>query len=204
MEVAPTTNVSLRQSVDEMRTAFRLFDMSNTSFVTVNELPLLLRAVGVDASLDTVHDALQAVLGERSIDRVPFSDFRRLVEALAFTPDSEEEASYVFNLLLSHGGGSGGGSVGGTGHDATESDGAATSSAVLLQSNIRKLLEVGAPFALSSNNNSNTKPAGSNRTSSSSRFSLDRLFQQMDVDDDGVITRSEWFDFLSSQNGGKS
>jgi Ca2+-binding EF-hand superfamily protein len=157
----------LRQSIDEMRTAFRLFDMLSAGAVRTQELPLLLYAVGVDAGIDDVQSAMHGLFGEQ-LSRVDFSEFRSIVASLSVAPDTDEEAALVYERVAREA------SV------VTEDEG--DSSLCLLPSALAHFVRRGAPFT-----------AGTRGPT----FAVERLFQQLDRDGDGVISMREWMNFVS-------
>lgn len=167
---------SIRQSVDEMRTAFRLFDMNGCGKVPTSEVPLLLYAVGVDGSIADVESALMSIVGEQLRD-VDFSDFRRLVEFMSMTPDSSEEAASAYDLICRQ-------YASAPPVSGDEATAAVDDALVMLPSTVSRLLAIATPFT---------------QGTRGSTFTVERLFDRMDVDKDGVVSKREWIDYVSAR-----
>jgi Ca2+-binding EF-hand superfamily protein len=167
----------LRQSVDEMRTAFRLIDMRGVGKIPTTEVPLLLYAVGVDVSYEDVCSALLTITGEQ-LREVDFADVKRLVEFMSLTPDSDEEAAAVYDLICrQYAVSTSDGNAARGGEEAVEG-----TEPVMLPSTVSRLLAFAAPFT--------------NGTRGST-FTVEKLFERMDGDGDGVVSRAEWVEYVS-------
>lgn len=164
-EYQASSAAPLRQSMDEMRTAFRLFDLCGTGAVSMPEVPLLLHAVGVDASNAEVEAAVFHLFGE-PLQSIEFLEFRKLVDVMSVCPDSDEEVAMVFDQLCS-----------------------TTGQRVLFPSSISSLLDLAAPFVSGTQGSS---------------FTVGKLFDQIDKDGDGVISKAEWQEYLSLGQGAAS
>jgi Ca2+-binding EF-hand superfamily protein len=89
-----------RQSEEQLRSAFALFDVDESGYFPVSELPLLMRAVGVDADPNNI-----SFEGERK-GFVNLTEFRRAVDELCVPQNTDEEAQLVWDLVDKDGVGS--------------------------------------------------------------------------------------------------
>lgn len=162
----PAEGVVVRQGNDELRRAFTLFDATGQGAVCIEEVPLLLKAVGVSATQEEIMTHIETTFGS-SLSAVSLGELRVLAEALRVAPDSEEEAGYVFDLLVSQG--------------ARQTLDAAPTAPFLVRSDIQELLRTGTPYVRASDPLS----------------SVERLFKCLDVDGDGVVSRADWIAYLT-------
>ncbi|CUE79226.1 calcium-binding protein, putative [Bodo saltans] len=173
-----------------MRTAFRLFDMRGVGKIPTTEVPLLLYAVGIDVSYDDVCSALITITGDM-LQHVDFADVKKLVEFMSLSPDSDEEAAAVYDLICRRYASSND-SAHNSGDEHISSsvgvldDPSATPQVVMLPSTVSRLLAFAAPFA------SGTR---------GSMFTVEKLFERMDADGDGVVSRAEWVEYVSKNSG---
>ena len=87
-----------RVTEEQIKTVFTMFDASGNGVVTVDELELMFRSLGVVRDDNNVHRTLhEAGLPEK--EALTLDDFRTLVHKNAVAQNSPEEAKRVFGLI---------------------------------------------------------------------------------------------------------
>lgn len=89
---------SLRQSEEQKRATFVMFDPDDTGSVPASDLPLLLRAMNINLS-DASLKELVAKYDSEQDSRISLSEFNEILKDSAVPKNSTEEATDVFNLI---------------------------------------------------------------------------------------------------------
>lgn len=83
---------------DQLRVVFDLFDCDGCGFIMVGELPLALKALGLNLTQAEIDHAVSDAT-EEGITRITFDHFRQIALPMAILRNSEEEIKFTFKLL---------------------------------------------------------------------------------------------------------
>ena len=83
---------------DQLRVVFDLFDCDGSGFIMISEMPLALKALGLNLSQVAIEQAIADATDE-GVSRITFDHFRQIALPQAIARNSEEEIKFTFKLL---------------------------------------------------------------------------------------------------------
>lgn len=83
---------------DQLRVVFDLFDCDGCGFIMINEMPLALKALGLNLSQVAVDKAVTDAT-EEGVTRITFDHFKQIALPQSIGRNSEEEIQFTFKLL---------------------------------------------------------------------------------------------------------
>jgi Ca2+-binding EF-hand superfamily protein len=93
----------LRMTQAKLKSIFSLFDADDTGMLLVNDLDLILRALGVEIDEDSQNAFLDKAEKMGPDGRITYEQFNELLETVATKKDTEAEARRMFAVLSKDG-----------------------------------------------------------------------------------------------------